>query len=452
MINNTYKPVSSSLLSPQKPSFGGLLGGLKAPSSGLVSLATTAVPKKPAAQSNSGNAFSGNNMPQAVIANTMAQRTEPSTANKVASTQNVAYNPPVQTSPQTQFQSQPQNNFGAPANTEPVRGLLPTSLFGSLVTRGQESLAKAAEVGKETGLLKAQMQRDEQGVMGNPNYSRSVKIGQAGLIDQNYGTQLQGLAAEQQALQGLGQSYITAAGVAQPVQVPYSNQFIDPTTGQPVGGGSSNSLNDAVSTIAQRVQAGTMSYDDGVAALSGYGQGGMNALQQALGSNFNPLSSNALAGSRGSIIQDATTDIANMQANLSAADTNLAQLTNLAQQSGINDLSTVTGNKISNLFKKEFSNQALLSYEALLNGTRALYTAVLQSRANISPTDAFNIAKSLVPENISVKALQDLTNTLKTEAQTIVAAKQSQVQNAQNPNEQTNAQPSNNAQAGLFNW
>ncbi len=89
----------------------------------------------------------------------------------------------------------------------------------------------------------------------------------------------------------------TAGGLASPVQVPFSNQFIDPITGQAVGGVSGN-LNDAVSNIAQKVKSGTMSYDAGVQALQGYGQAGVNALNQNLGPNFNVQQSNALAAAQ----------------------------------------------------------------------------------------------------------------------------------------------------------
>lgn len=430
-------PLSSKTAPVSKPSIPGLSLIPKAS-------ASTVNP----AQSNAGNAFTGNGL-------NLASLTPPATQAKTTATTTSTNTQPQYTAPnsstQTQIFSSQNSNQNNPGSPAPVRGLFP-DVLSSLVKRAgaeDDATKKARE-----DLLKFQTGTSDKiaDIMSDTiplefQQGRAQVVQQASTEKQSALQQAvaNSIEARGQTLNALG----TAAGLAQPQQVPYSNQLLDPQTGQPIAGAGS-SLDGAVSTIAQRVQAGQMSYDEGVKALSGYGQGGVNALQKALGSNFNPLSSNSLAGSRGGIIQDATTDIANMQTNLTAADTNLEQLTALAKENGINDLSSITGNKITNLFRKEFSDSALLSYQALLNGTRALYTAVLESRANLSPTEAFNLAQSFVPENTTVGSLRDLTKTLRTEAETIISSKQSQVENAQNPGQNSSQNLANSN--SLFSW
>jgi hypothetical protein len=109
-----------------------------------------------------------------------------------------------------------------------------------------------------------------------------------------------GLTGQGQGISGLN----NAAEQTYPMQVPYSNQIIDPTTGQPYSqnGGSSGSLNDAMNNVITGLQNHTMAYSDAQNALSGYGQGGANALTKwASDNNFNIAQSNILAAQQGSI-------------------------------------------------------------------------------------------------------------------------------------------------------
>lgn len=440
MINNTLnlsnQTTTSSFLQKKKPA---------TPVSGMFT-----VPKPAGA-----GGVSGTNLSSAIASlnKTIAPVAKPSPV--VQPTQQT-YTPPVVApavaTPPPVAQSKP---ISQPV---PVRGLFPdvsTSLYGGLVGEGQKQLAEAAKVGGEAGALRAQIQRDTQGVMGDRNKSMPVKIGQAGIIQQNLGTQLTGLAAEQEALKGTGQSFLDAAGAVKTEPTSFGQTIFDPVTGQFKGGGSNLDPQTAATELAQKVSSGQMTYEQAVSSLGYAGSAGQQFLNNAIkqvNPNFNIPQATASVDANKGIVGQATTDISNMQTNLQAADTNLAQLTDLATKSGLNDLSSITGNKITNLFRREFSDQALYSYQALLSGTRALYTAVLESRANLAPTDAYNIAKDLVPENISIGALKDLTNTLKTEAQTIITAKQQQIQGSQGAT--PGAVPGGGVPSGsgLFSW
>lgn len=198
-----------------------------------------------------------------------------------------------------------------------------------------------------------------------------------------------------QQITGLG----TAAGYTQPIQLPYSNQYIDPMTGQPVGGGATGgSLQNAVQTIAQQVQNGTMSYDQGVQALQGYGQGGMNALQQALGPNFSSLQSNAQAAANqaatlqtgtmgGELTKQADTVVQHMQTLKTAYQ-------NLTAQFGIPAL-----NQGINWFKGKIGDGELQSYKIALTNVRDELAKILGGGTSTDGTRA--TAESLLPDNMS---------------------------------------------------
>lgn len=200
---------------------------------------------------------------------------------------------------------------------------------------------------------------------------------------------------QQQQISALG----TAAGLSQPVQVPYSNQYVDPTTGQPVGGGSmSGSMQSAVQSIAQQVKAGTMSYDQGVQALAGYGQGGMNALQQAMGGGFSPLQSNAQAAANqaatlqtgtmgGELTKQANTVVEHMNTLKSAYQ-------NLTAQFGIPAI-----NQGINWFKGKIGDGELQSYKIALTNVRDELAKILGGGTSTDGTRA--TAESLLPDNMS---------------------------------------------------
>lgn len=270
----------------------------------------------------------------------------------------------------------------------------PQPLFSQFLNKGQQNLEEAAKVGGEVGDLRKQLSTSKQNIMGNRNYSGSVRLGQAGIAEQNIGTQIQGLAAEQQALQGQGQANITAAGVAAPVQVPYSNQYIDPTTGQPVGGGSSGgSLQGAVSDISQRIKSGSMSYSQGLQALGSYGQAGVNALLQSLGPNFNTAQSDVLAGQQGSIVPAynfAQKALQNLQSITETLGKGFLQGTNIP---GVNSI----GNWISHNFG--VNSEQTRQYHGAVQEARNAYAQLLAASKGGTPSEYTNQAITAIPDD-----------------------------------------------------
>lgn len=245
-------------------------------------------------------------------------------------------------------------------------------------------------------------------------------LGRQGLLHNLYATKESAAAQALQGYSGLYQGGLTgtaqqlsglnsAAGLAQPTQLPYSAQFVNPQTGQPINGGASGSLQDAVSTITQRVQSGQMSYDQAVSSLSGYGQGGVNALQQALGPNFNVAQSNALAGQQGTI-----------GPAYSFAKSALTNLQSLAQKLGSNGAIPGQGsnipiiNSIANSISSGTGAGGDLTrqYQGALAEARNAYAQLLAASKGGTPTDYGNQATAAIPDNATPNDIQAAINNL----------------------------------------
>lgn len=194
------------------------------------------------------------------------------------------------------------------------------------------------------------------------------------------------LNSQGQGITGLG----NAAGVAAPIQVPYSNQLVNPATGQPYGGGSTGSLQDAVSSVVQRLQNGTMGYNDALTALSGYGQGGINALQAALPPGFNIAQSNTLAGQQGTIgpaydfADKALTNVETLMSQLpSVQNTNIPGVNAVTQ-----GFSTLTG----------LGSEQTRAVTGAVQTSRNAYAALLASARGGTPTDYSGQAQAEIPD------------------------------------------------------
>ena len=193
--------------------------------------------------------------------------------------------------------------------------------------------------------------------------------------------------------QGLVQSGLTSgASATQPIQLPYSNQLVNPATGQSVGN-TSGTLTDAVANITKQLQDGTIGYDDAKAQLAGYGQGGLNALSQwATDNKFNVAQSNVLAAQQGAITPNLNYANAALD-NLSNAMGNLqvwGQNSNIPILGGLaNWFSTQSG-----IGKQETGTKAGAVGEA-----QQAIASVLASVKGGTPTDYGSQARALLPDN-----------------------------------------------------
>lgn len=206
-----------------------------------------------------------------------------------------------------------------------------------------------------------------------------------------------GLQGQGQGISGLG----NVAGQIAPIQQPYSNMLINPTTGQPYSQ-TGGTLQDAVSGVVQKLTSGQMTYNDALSALSGYGQGGVNALQQALPPEFNIAQSNTLSGQQGSIgvnYQLADTALKNVESKLQ--DLMSLQKTNIP-------LVNSATNWISTTFGK--GSEQTRAMTGAVQSLRNAYGSLLASVKGGTPTDYSSQAAAEIPNEPTpndIKAIRD---------------------------------------------
>ena len=220
--------------------------------------------------------------------------------------------------------------------------------------------------------------------------------GAKGAIENKYAAELPAYqTAVQNALTGQGQQIgatTSAIGAAAPIQVPYSNQIINPLTGQPIIGTGNTTLDTAVQNALKMIQNGS-TYSDATATLSGYGQGGINALQKALPPGFNITKSNTSSGTQ----QTGQ----NIQTSANAATTSIATLQGLYDKlPGLLGKSNPTLNSITNGIESFFGSADLSSYKAALDDVRSQFLGVLNSSGG-TPTNNEATVKQYLPDNMT---------------------------------------------------
>lgn len=244
-----------------------------------------------------------------------------------------------------------------------------------------------------------------QGTLANQYAGATNRLGaantQQGLLNQAAGAAYSG--AQAQAGRGLTaqQGLLTSS---LPQAYSYGSQILNPLTGQPISP-SNTSINDAVALVAQKVSNGTMAYQDAVSALSGYGQGGLNALQQALPKGFNVAQSNTLAGQQGSIkpaynyAQVAMKNLENTIAGLGGLQsTNIPIINKLTQ--GASQISGV-------------NSQAVQAFKAAIAEARGAIQKVLAATQGGTPTDYVGQSNALLPDNATPNQIKAAQETLK---------------------------------------
>lgn len=216
---------------------------------------------------------------------------------------------------------------------------------------------------------------------------------------------LGGMGTAQQSTQQSGLNQ--AAGYAQPQLGGFNQQYFNPLTGQPTGGGGSGGTamsqlpqqaQTAIQSYAQQVQNGSMTRSDAEGRLGAYGQPGLNALNEALGPNFNTNSSNASAG---------TTAVGQQ---LKAAIPPASQALD-ALQTAFNALGTFSGSSVP--FIQEFAQNAALqtgigrtnvsNFQGALQEARSRIDAALTGVIGVDA--AGKQANALLPDNMTTKEL-----------------------------------------------
>lgn len=327
--------------------------------------------------------------------------------------------PPPTVNPNAGFQT---NTGDAPQGTPPANASF-SGLVNNAATSAQGNTAigqnaadiaanygkKISDVGEQAAILEGSV--GGQGLL-------PIALGRAQQVAQTANSAQSALASgESAALQGTGQQLtaqnqqtsglISAGDLAQPTQVPYSNEYIDPTTGQPVGGGATGTLPASaqtfVNSIAQQVQNGQMTRDEAASQLNAYGPAGLQALNTALGSNFNTNASNASAG----------TTATGQQIQTAAASTNQALDTLSSSFSSLPGWQTGTipaGNSIAQWVGSQLGDSALTQYKTNLADARSQLIGVLNSSGG-TPTGNESTAEQYLPDNMTPAQFQQNVGT-----------------------------------------
>jgi hypothetical protein len=260
--------------------------------------------------------------------------------------------------------------------------------------------------------------KSTESVAGGAPITASDQAGQAGIINRYYQTKIANAqAAVNNILTARGQT-ITALGTAQgaltPITPGYNQQVISQMTGQSMqAGGTAGSLQDAVSRAVEMINSGT-GFNDAAATLSGYGQGGLNALMAALPAGFDITQSNAKASAgaastiqTGTIGGELTKSAETVKQHMITLKTAYDQLT---AKFGIPLL-----NAGVNSILKQFGSGPLQSYNIALTNVRDELSKILgggTATEGTRATAAYLLPDNMTPNQIdaSIKTATELMN------------------------------------------
>ena len=365
------------------------------------------------------------------------------------------------------------------ATSNPVTTAATTGLLGLSGTNQADTgptQDAIAAINKQISDLDSQYAQVKANYAGDPNLSLNASYGEQQITDQKYSAQRQALTDQLNAAlqanaqhitgaqtqqsgysaaagaQNAAQStqlggYESAAGLTQPVQVPYSNQYLNPQTGAPVGGGTAGTLpadaQNVVNTYAAQVKAGTMTRADAESRLQAYGVAGINALTQALGSDFNTNASNASAQTTatGQQIQTAA-DSANK-----ALDTLTTAFNSLP---GIQTGGIPATNNIANWIASAFGSSALQTYKTNLEDARSQLVGVLNSSGG-TPTGNEATANAYLPDDMTVGQFNTNVGTTANPGivRQLIAQKVSSYTNSGNQNQSNSQTPTGTTSSGV---
>jgi len=363
--------------------------GLFAPNSGLKVESTPARTQAPVAQKKT-------------TAGLMSTYKPPAGTVNIGTQQKPNLIPEARTNtPQPQVRSEMRAQAPAPTAPQPTyptyTGLI--SEYANMARQGSEDVQKAREALQrfQQGMAEKYAGIETQGIPLEFVQGRQGALQRAAATtEQSLQTGVQNaLSQQQQQLGALG----SAAGLLAPIQAPYSNQILQFGQGgqlQPLTGGAGD-LQSAVQNIAQKVSTGQMTYDQGVAALGGYGQAGVNALQQALPSGFNVAQSETLARQQGQV----GPALENARLSLNKLEDTMKQLVIPGQSSGFVPLNELTNWASRNL---GWGKQQTAAVNGMVNEVRnSLQNALALTGTN--PTEATAQSYSLLPDNPSMQNL-----------------------------------------------
>ena len=299
-----------------------------------------------------------------------------------------------------------------------------------------------------------------------------VQLGETGTQIQETGLNEAGTLAN--AGQNTAQNALTAAASAtQPVAG--ATFFGTPETGGMVGTGSAD-MASAVALQAEKLQNGTTDPASAAAALSAYGQPGVNALQQALGANFSipgasgaaaaTESNTALAGTatptaENAVYQQATTDYANLQqavSNVSGLGSTLVSGMTDSSGNTINPTASKWANMTIAQVENQLSSPSQAQFKSTLAALQAKVSGMLSIGGNETPTQLTSDANSIIDGSAPLGTLQATLDRIQSEGNTLLTTQANKVNTAKanitppSSNLGTNSGSSSSAAPAGWNW
>ncbi len=338
--------------------------------------------------------------------------------------------------------NQPLNSTGSytPPN-QGTAGVSQGGIIGNLVGIGQNESPEVTAARKDLQDLQESYAKQLAGMKGTPGVlSRS--LGQQGVLNSLYTGQLDAKqTALQNALASQGQQITATNSAGQlnaPVTVPYSTQYVSPSSGMPVGGSSQNT-NDMVNYWAQQIATGKAGINDVPSVITSAPQLATQ-LQQSIKSinpNYNP----SVQGSQQKSAADLTSQSSQVQAVLNSADASFTLLNNIAKQGGVNSMNVPILNTLQqNVARGLASSDAVTGFQSLLSGIRDQYATILGGGTATDQTRGQ--AMTQIPDDISLSALQNIQKLLKAEGTNRISGYKEQIKNLTG---NTNGQSTNSA-------
>lgn len=301
-----------------------------------------------------------------------------------------------------------------------TRGLFSDVL--SSITRKAEAGSENVQKANEALTAFRQSQSDKYAdIYSDPVSARVMQGRQQAVQAANAQKEAALATGVQNALTEQGQQFSAlgaVAGLAQPVQVPFGTQYVDPSTGQLVGGVSGMVGGNApdVNSLAQQVASGQISPSQ-ADSLLGNNLGLTNQLNRAIlaiNPQFNRVQAEAQAGATAADIQQtgtiggqlskAATNATQAMQTLTNAYANLSKLQRTQVpgfNQALNRFSTVTGVGVS-------ETQA---YNTALAEARAAVSSVLSAAGN-TPTFSDATASSILPDGAGPEQIASALHTI----------------------------------------
>jgi hypothetical protein len=277
---------------------------------------------------------------------------------------------------------------------------------------------------------------------------------------------LQGANTQQQLAQ---QALAQGGQLAMPSPAQYGQTVFDPTTGG-FSGGNLDPQQQA-GNLAQQVMSGQMTYDQALASLGYAGQAGTNFLNNAItGAGGNPLQLQAQnAAQQANIATQGTagTEIARQglqQMTQQYVDTTTAAefahqqanaVSNILEQTGLNNISSTDYNKALNQLKGRFSDVNFAALNTALTEAQVAYTNLLStgggtpSGREAQAIGTLNINQSAAAINASI---QELENAVSRRLQAQYGALQQYNQNLGTGGTVGGSQPSAGGSGSIWDW